>query len=121
LGFPTGRLFTSSTRSHQWLVHIWRQVKQIDIRGVLHIEETFLPLLAGLEQFYLWKVGAFPGHDGGRATLGHGAILLFLSSFWRIALALGFLGALFAQLEVFGPSLGKGLYAGIALAESRKG
>jgi hypothetical protein len=31
------------------------------------------------------------------------------------------LGALFAQLEVFGPSLGKGLYAGIALTESSKG
>jgi hypothetical protein len=29
----------------RWLVHIWWQVEQINIRGVLHIEETFLPLL----------------------------------------------------------------------------
>jgi hypothetical protein len=79
-----------------------------------------LPLLAGLEEFNLWKVGAFPGHDGGRATLGHRPILLFLSSFWWIILAPGFLGVLFAQLEVFSPSLGKGLYADIALAESSK-
>jgi hypothetical protein len=53
--------------------------------------------------------------------LCHRAILLFLGSFRRIILALGFLGALFAQLEVFGPSLGKGLYADVALAESGKG
>jgi hypothetical protein len=53
--------------------------------------------------------------------LGHRAILLFLISFWRIILAPGFLGTLFAQLEVFGLSLGKGLYAGIALTESSKG
>jgi hypothetical protein len=32
-----------------WLVHIWRQVEQIDIRGVLHVEENLLPFLAGLE------------------------------------------------------------------------
>jgi hypothetical protein len=32
-----------------WLIHIWRQVEQIDIRGVLHIEETLLPFFTGLE------------------------------------------------------------------------
>jgi hypothetical protein len=30
----------------RWLIHIRRQVEQIDICGVLHIEEAFLPLLA---------------------------------------------------------------------------
>jgi hypothetical protein len=65
----------------RWLIYIWRQVEQINIRGVLHIEEAFLPLLTWLKQFYLRKVGAFLGHDGGCTTLGHRVILLFLSSF----------------------------------------
>jgi hypothetical protein len=32
-----------------WLVHIWRQVEQIDVCGVLHVEETLLPFLTGLK------------------------------------------------------------------------
>jgi hypothetical protein len=53
--------------------------------------------------------------------LGHRAILLFLSGLRRIILALGFLGALLVQLEVLGPSLNEGLYAGVALAKGGKG
>jgi hypothetical protein len=30
----------------RWLVHIWRQVQQVNCSGVLHIEEALLPLLA---------------------------------------------------------------------------
>jgi hypothetical protein len=31
-----------------WLIHEWRQVEQIHIRGILDIEEALLPLLTGL-------------------------------------------------------------------------
>jgi hypothetical protein len=30
----------------RWLVHIWRQVQQVNYSGVLHTEEALLPLLA---------------------------------------------------------------------------
>jgi hypothetical protein len=52
--------------------------------------------------------------------LGHGAVLLFLGGLWQIILVSGLLGALLAQLEVFGPSLDEGLYAGVALAKADK-
>jgi hypothetical protein len=32
-----------------WLIHVWRQVEQIGIYGVLHVEETLLPFLTGLK------------------------------------------------------------------------
>jgi hypothetical protein len=107
--------------SKGWLIHVWRQVEQINIRGVLHVEETLLPFLTRLEQLYLWKVRTFLGHYGGRAALGHRPILLFLSCFRRVILAPGLLNDLLAQLELFCPSLGKGLYAGKTLAEGGKG
>jgi hypothetical protein len=31
-----------------WLIHEWRQVEQINVRGILDVEEALLPLLAGL-------------------------------------------------------------------------
>jgi hypothetical protein len=51
-----------------WLVHEWRQVEQINVRGILDVEEALLPLLARFKQFHLGEVRALPGHDGGRAT-----------------------------------------------------
>jgi hypothetical protein len=53
--------------------------------------------------------------------LGHGAVLLFLSGLRRIILVPGLLSTLLAQLEVLGPCLDEGLYAGIALAKGSKG
>jgi hypothetical protein len=32
-----------------WLIHVWWQVEQIHICGVLHVEETLLPFLTGLK------------------------------------------------------------------------
>jgi hypothetical protein len=96
-----------------------------DLAGQLHWcsshRRSSSALLAGLEQLNLWKVRAFLGHNGGRTTSGHRVILLLLISFRRIIFAPGFLGALFAQLQVLGLGLDKGLYAGKALAESSKG
>jgi hypothetical protein len=31
-----------------WLVHEWRQVEQINVCGILDVEEALLPLLVGL-------------------------------------------------------------------------
>jgi hypothetical protein len=39
-----------------WLVHVWWQVEQTGVCGILHIEEALLPFLAGLEQLNLGEV-----------------------------------------------------------------
>jgi hypothetical protein len=53
--------------------------------------------------------------------LGHGAVLLLLSGFRQSIFVPGLLSALLAQLEVFGPSLDEGLYAGVALVKGGNG
>jgi hypothetical protein len=39
-----------------WLIHVWRQVEQIHICCVLHVEETLLLFFIRLEQLYLGEV-----------------------------------------------------------------
>jgi hypothetical protein len=104
-----------------WLVHVWKQIEQINVRGITDIEEALLPLLAGIEQFYLGEVRALPGHYVGRAALGHGAVLLLLIRFRRVILGPGLLDDLLAQLEVLRLGLGEGLYAGKTFQESGEG
>jgi hypothetical protein len=75
---------------HQgWLIHEWRQVEQVDVGGVLDVEEALLPLLARFQEFHLGEVRALPGHYGGRATEGHGAVLLLLGRLRWVVLAPG--------------------------------
>jgi hypothetical protein len=50
------RVICPVLHSKGWLVHVWRQVEQIHICGVLHVEETLLPFLTGLKQLNLGEV-----------------------------------------------------------------
>jgi hypothetical protein len=116
------RVVRPALHRQRWLVHEWRQVEKVIVRGVLDIEEALLPLLARFKHFHLGEVRALPGHDGGRAALGHGAVLLLLRRFRRVILAPGLLlDNLLSQLEVLRPGLGERLYAGEAFAEGSEG
>jgi hypothetical protein len=65
----------------RWSVVKGRQVDSVLLSQILHVEERLRPLLHRFQQEDLGKIGAFPRHNCGGATLSHGPVLLLLFLF----------------------------------------